>query len=356
MAYAPPTHTGDPTAVMGRRIGAWIIDFIPAIILGVIFSRHSSTTYTNVGSGFCDLYRSQHSGHFCFQSGTTAYTSQFGGAGLLVQLVYWFANAGLLQGATGATLGKQVVGLRVVDRGGNLCGMGKAVIRTIIGYFELGFCFLIGLITALVSKNHRRLGDMAADTYVVRAESVGVPITGAAPGGYPPPGYPPSWGASQAPPGTWTPPPAGQQQWGGAGRAPGWVTPPPAAGPPPAGAWGQPPVASPGHWAPGATPAPEEPTVPAPAATPTPAPEPAPTDASSRDPEAPDWGAPAGSEPPQAAPQPAVSTPVEPAAAPPPPQREPQWDSQRNAWVYWEAETNRWLQFDPTTNQWGPLR
>ena len=37
-------------------------------------------------------------------------------------------------------------------------------------------------------------------------------------------------------------------------------------------------------------------------------------------------------------------------------QREPQWDAQRNVWVFWEAETSRWLQHDPRTGQWGPLR
>ena len=88
MAYGPPGNSYDPTNVMGRRIGAWVIDLIPAVILVGIFSRHGSTTYTNVGvSDFCTTFRATHSGYFCFQSGRTVYTSRLGGGSLLIWLV-----------------------------------------------------------------------------------------------------------------------------------------------------------------------------------------------------------------------------------------------------------------------------
>jgi uncharacterized RDD family membrane protein YckC len=286
MSYGPPP-TYDPTNVMGRRIGAWVIDVIPALVIGFVVVGHGLTRVDNAPASFCDVYRSAHgSGALCFQSGSTAYysTAAFRGTGFLLSLIYWFALAGVLQGVTGATLGKHMLGLRVVDENGNIAGVGKALLRTFIGVFEIGFCFPIALITALVTHPHRRVGDFAAGTFVVAKESVGTPI-GAARGASP---YPPAW---TPPPTTWGPPPAAQAP------PPTWGA--PAGGPPPAQApttWGTP------------APVPDDP----------PAQQPAPAQA------------PSG--------------------------REPQWDPQRNAWVFWEVETSRWLQHDPVTGQWGPLR
>jgi uncharacterized RDD family membrane protein YckC len=345
MAYGPPGATLDPTKVMGRRIAAWIIDFIPAVILVGIFSRHNAVTYSNVPSDFCSSFKLAHNGYFCFQSGGTAYTTAgLRGGTLLVWLVYYFVIAGVLQGATGATFGKHMVGLRVVDQNGNLCGMGKAMLRTLIGVFELGFCFLIALITASVTHPHRRVGDFAAGTFVVAKEAVGTPIMGGAPSGYPPPPWTP-------PTPTWGPPPGGAQTWGGPN--PAYGTPPaaspPAATPPPSSApptWGTPaasppPAETPSTWG---TPA----AGPQPAASP-----PAATEAPAATPsgDTPGWGAPS----PSAAPEP-TPTAAPQAQTPAAPSREPQWDAQRNAWVFWEAETNRWLQHDPVSGVWGPLR
>jgi hypothetical protein len=344
MAYGPPGTVHDPTKVMGRRIAAWIIDFIPALILLAVFSRHN-VTYTNVGPNFCSGFRAVHSGYFCYGSGGTAYTGpdlQVGS--LLACLVYYFAVAGVFQGATGATFGKHLVGLRVVDENGNLCTMGKALLRTLVGVFELGFCFVIGLVTASVTHPHRRIGDFVAGTYVVAKEAVGSPVGSAVTASpYPPPWTPPGWSS---------PPPATGQPWG---------TPTP---------WGTPPVSNP---APSQTPAPlaAPPTWGTPAASPPPSQTPAtwgtpavnppaesPLPAASPSDEEPGSGAPTPAPQPEPAPLPAAE-PL-PAAAPQPgataARREPQWDARRNAWVFWEVETSRWLQHDPVTGQWGPLR
>jgi uncharacterized RDD family membrane protein YckC len=330
---------------MGRRFAAALIDAIPAIVIGFFIVGHALTRVDNVSSSFCDVYRATRGG-ICIQpsnSSTAYYGSDFRTATLLFSLVYWFAIAGLLQGATGATFGKHMVGLRVVDHDGNICGMGKAILRTVIGYFEVGFCFLIGGITALATRPHRRIGDFAAGTYVVAKESVGRPI--GAPqsaGAYPPPWNPPGGG--------WGPPAGGPPPaWGAPTQtpAPGWGTPAPAPSP----GWGQPPeqqtppAETPRAWG---TPAPDEPATqptPTPQPDPTPAAEPPAADTPTTD--APGWAAPA-----PAAEQP----PAQSASAEPTNPREPQWDAQRNAWVYWEAETNRWLQHDPASNTWGPLR
>ena len=342
---------------MGRRIGAWIIDLLPAIDPRWSSSRgHRRRTYTNVARGFCDSADRSPSGHFCFQSGHTAYASRFGrrGHSSCNSAGTGSRTSGLLQGATGATLGKRPSGCASSTRRQPLRdGQGHHP-HASSAYFELGFCFLIGLITALVSKNHRRLGDMAAGTFVVR-RGVGRASRSPAPRRAgtrrratrrrgarrrrrPGPGrrLPPASSSGAAP-----------------ADAPGWVTPPPATGPPRGRRVGPPPVAITRRWAPGATPAPRNrrcragrgadprtPNRPRPPARAIPRRRAgaAPAALGVRAAGAATGGGPGWSRP------------------PPPTATRAAVGPQRNAWVYWEAETNRWLQFDPTTNQWGPLR
>lgn len=76
----------------------------------------------------------------------------------------------VLEGLYGATAGKIVAGLRVVDENGNLPGIGKASIRTAFRLIEVNPVIMGGLIAGvcvLASRNRQRLGDMVAKTYVL---------------------------------------------------------------------------------------------------------------------------------------------------------------------------------------------
>lgn len=96
----------------------------------------------------------------------------------------------LLQGRTGATPGKHVVGLRVVDADGRPCGERAALARTALWVVD-GFPYvlpLVGYTAAFGDRFGRRLGDRAARTYVVDRRYVGhppftvaVPTAGGAP-------------------------------------------------------------------------------------------------------------------------------------------------------------------------------
>ncbi|HEY5014755.1 MAG TPA: RDD family protein [Acidimicrobiia bacterium] len=371
MAYAPPNTMLDPTNVMGRRIGAWFIDVIiptaVALIIGWTVFIGSATKVSNVPSDYCTSVRLQTPGAACVTLGTDAYVGTSSDArhafavGGLISLV-GALNLFVLQGITGAALGKLMFGLRVVRADGSIAGFGWNALRTVLLVVDQFFCALVGLITASVTHPHRRVGDFAAGTYVVSKGAVGIPIAQAMPGS----AYPPAW-TPPAPAGWGPPPTGGPQTWGT--PQPGWG-PPPAATPPPSAAppaWGTPaasppPAETPATWgAPAASPAPTE----------TPATEPTPAATG----EAPGWASPAPvTEPVSPAPQaqvpqaevpgaqvpqaqvPQTQAPAAQVPAAAPAAREPQWDAQRNAWVYWEAETQRWLQHDPATGQWGPLR
>jgi uncharacterized RDD family membrane protein YckC len=70
---------------------------------------------------------------------------------------------------SGRTPGKRALGLRVVRDGGFPVDVGAAVIRNLVRIAEvaLGF-YLLSAISALISKENKRLGDLAAGTLVVR--------------------------------------------------------------------------------------------------------------------------------------------------------------------------------------------
>jgi uncharacterized RDD family membrane protein YckC len=79
-----------------------------------------------------------------------------------------------MEGATGASPGKHMTGLRVVTSAGERIGLWRALGRWAVfavdGPLSL---FLCGIITSSVSSGHRRLGDMAANSYVIGKADAG---------------------------------------------------------------------------------------------------------------------------------------------------------------------------------------
>lgn len=81
--------------------------------------------------------------------------------------------------ASGRTIGKRAVRLRVVRSGGRPVGFAASLIRTVLRLVDfLPTLYLAGAITIVASRYNQRLGDLAAGTFVVRerdarAESAG---------------------------------------------------------------------------------------------------------------------------------------------------------------------------------------
>jgi len=74
----------------------------------------------------------------------------------------------ICEATTGATLGKRMVGIRVVGENGEHVGLGAAVVRNLLRLVDALFFYFVGFIFALLSKRGQRLGDRAAHTIVVR--------------------------------------------------------------------------------------------------------------------------------------------------------------------------------------------
>lgn len=382
---APPPS--DPTAVIGRRVLAWLADL--ALFSAVVLAGFASMSeYTEIPAGVaeadaCDLFEQQHpdAADTCIAYDGDIYLLDTGEAGVQTLLSFgWFAFFVLLQGLTGGSPGKLLFGLRVVDEHGNRCGIGRSLGRTLLWIVDAApwIIPLVGPITAFTSTGHRRVGDLAAGTFVVASSSVGAPV-GAGAGA---PGSQAQWGA---------PPPVPGQGWGPPTAPPtaSWPgTPPPATPAPPTVAASTPPDAPP--------PEPEldfrrldvpEPTERADEAPPTVEPDAdwsTPPDVATAEPPAPEWSAPTlpeitepatewrpPSEPePEPEPEPAPfaapgaeSTSAPPAAAPqgpaqaPSPQEwpPPQWDQARGTYLQWDPNRQAWLQWDATRQHWKPI-
>ncbi len=133
--------------VTGRRVLATIVD---GVVLGVIFYLFSALFGTASAEG-------------------GAVSASVSGVATLVIFVLAFAYYIVLEGYMGQTLGKMLLGIKVVreDTGG-VPGIKAAAIRTVLRIVDGLFSYLVAFIAVLASQKNQRLGDMAAHTLVVR--------------------------------------------------------------------------------------------------------------------------------------------------------------------------------------------
>jgi uncharacterized RDD family membrane protein YckC len=389
----PTPEQIDPTKVTGRRAIAAIIDGLIIAIPTFLVLTAQFRYREGVSANYCDeVFLAQGDG-VCVVIGTTAYeTRDLGLAPHLLGLALSLVVYVILQGLTGFTPGKLLTGIRNVREDGRAPGILKAFVRWLLWIVD-GFPYflpLVGLITALSTPGHRRVGDMAAKTFVVRRAAMGSPILvpgmtapvvpayAGAPGGW---SAPPPPGGSWAPPPPQGPPPQGsppqgappppsdpsQAGWAAptsgqaAPTSPAWPTGEEQAAPPPGPATADQPEdgpAAPAHAAP-PEPEPELDREPTEAADTSGSAERDPADATEpagTDPDATVTDAPAPASDATAVDQPAPAsgasaaggdaTAVAPAAP------EPQWDAARGTYIQWDPAQQRWLQWDEAASSW----
>ena len=70
----------------------------------------------------------------------------------------------------GKTLGKTIVKIKVTNSDGSIPGIGSYFLRWILLPVDLLFWGSVGTLFILLSRNHQRLGDLAAGTIVVKTD------------------------------------------------------------------------------------------------------------------------------------------------------------------------------------------
>jgi uncharacterized RDD family membrane protein YckC len=144
--------SGAPSAeanvhVTGRRILATVVD---AIVLGLVFAVMSMLFGSSSAQG-------------------AQVSASLEGFSALVYFVLVFAYYILMEGYLGQTVGKMVVGIKVVREGtGEAPGLGGAAVRTVLRIIDGLFFYLVAFIAVLASGKNQRLGDMVAHTLVVK--------------------------------------------------------------------------------------------------------------------------------------------------------------------------------------------
>jgi uncharacterized RDD family membrane protein YckC len=142
----PPVVAG-AVHVTGRRVLATIVD---AIVLGILFALLTIPFGSSSVEG-------------------AAASASLGSLGTLLYVALAFAYYTLLEGYRGQTVGKMLLGIKVVrEDTGDVPGIGAAAIRTVLRIIDGIFAYLVAFVTVLISGKNQRLGDMAAHTLVVR--------------------------------------------------------------------------------------------------------------------------------------------------------------------------------------------
>ena len=171
-----PTPPADPTAIIGRRIVGYLIDAVIALVLFVVVfailaasDEQASAVEAEV---LCDILNNTESGYFCVAADSTVILIEDGDLATvgLVVLVYFLATQLILPTLGGFSPGKALVGLRIVDKETfEKAGFGKQLVRWLLWFVDSfpWFFPLVGLITGLSSRGHRRVGDMAAGTLII---------------------------------------------------------------------------------------------------------------------------------------------------------------------------------------------
>jgi uncharacterized RDD family membrane protein YckC len=133
--------------VTGRRVLATLVD---GVVLGFVFALMSMLFGSSSAQG------GQVSG-------------SLEGFSALVYFVVVFAYYILMEGHLGQTVGKMLLGTKVVrEDSGEVPGIKTAVIRTVLRIIDGLFFYLVAFISVLASGKNQRLGDMVAHTLVVR--------------------------------------------------------------------------------------------------------------------------------------------------------------------------------------------
>jgi uncharacterized RDD family membrane protein YckC len=143
--------SGPPVAlevhVTGRRILATIVDVIIFSIFYWLLAMLFGSTSVEGGSIAFSL----------------------GALGSLIYFVGIFAYYLFMEGYLGQTVGKMLLGIKVVrEDNGGVPGLGAAALRTVLRIIDGILFYAVAFVSVLATQKNRRLGDMVANTLVVR--------------------------------------------------------------------------------------------------------------------------------------------------------------------------------------------
>ena len=134
-------HTIEPAfgrlAQPGKRLGAYLLDVAIPYFSAAFFGR------------------------FIGESGETA--------GMIASIVFFIAwiTLVLVLYSRGTTIGKKILGMRVIKENGSKAGLGTMLVREIIGKFISAAVIMLGFLWILFDKDKQGWHDKLVSTFVV---------------------------------------------------------------------------------------------------------------------------------------------------------------------------------------------
>ena len=131
----------------GRRVVATLVDYLIFAVVGTAIAYFFGTIAVHDALGL---------------------EVHVGGVAWAVWTVMIAAYYVLMEGYLGQTVGKMLVGIKVVKEGsGEVPGLKAAAIRTLLRLVDGLASYLVAFVAVQVTPERQRLGDMAAHTLVV---------------------------------------------------------------------------------------------------------------------------------------------------------------------------------------------
>ena len=141
--------------VTGRRITAALIDIALVIIVLIVFLAAFGETTTQLGVGPAGVAPTK--------------SVQLPGWPSVVYFGLVFAYFIIWEGLTGQTLGKVIMGIKVLKVNGDRADWLGIILRNVLRVIDgLPIFYLVGLVCIAVTRRKQRLGDLASRTVVVR--------------------------------------------------------------------------------------------------------------------------------------------------------------------------------------------
>lgn len=173
MHWDPRRTTGYPPPQLGRpalpkrsytpwiaRLAAWLIDVFPLVVGAVIWDAVA------IGTAGIDCVTYDHGGVACTSTASEVGNIVFGLV-VLISVSYAVWNHGYRQGTTGSSIGKSVLGFKVVsEKTWQPVGFGKSMVRQLAHIVDAVICF-VGYLFPLWDARRQTLADKVMTTVCV---------------------------------------------------------------------------------------------------------------------------------------------------------------------------------------------
>lgn len=145
-----------PLAGPGARSFAFLVDWHIRLVLGLAWYAAGALLYNG------------YNGRLSLAPPLTNEARWFGAVVAPALAIYFLYHYVVELALNGSTPGKRTAGVRIVTRAGGTPGAGALLARNVFRLIDcLPVFYCVGLITTIVTREHLRIGDMAAGTLLV---------------------------------------------------------------------------------------------------------------------------------------------------------------------------------------------